>query len=70
MAGDVTPPWAPTINGSMDTSQFDHEFTNMPLNSPGAFQGHGFGAAAGDNVFEGFTFTDRTFYAPPGSKAS
>jgi len=36
MKGEVAPPMVPTINGSMDTSQFDHEFTNMPLNSPGA----------------------------------
>jgi serine/threonine protein kinase len=38
MSGEVAPPWDPQINGSMDTSQFDNEFTNMPLNSPGAFQ--------------------------------
>jgi len=68
MRGEVAPPWDPQINGSLDTSQFDHEFTNMPLNSPGAFQGHGFGATS-DNVFEGFTFTDRSFYAPPWSRA-
>mmetsp|Transcript_19389 Transcript_19389/g.40597 ORF Transcript_19389/g.40597 Transcript_19389/m.40597 type:complete len:847 (+) Transcript_19389:688-3228(+) len=68
MAGEVAPPWDPQINGSMDTSQFDHEFTNMPLNSPGAFGGHGFGTTPSDNVFEGFTFTDRAFYAPPGHK--
>jgi len=65
MKGEVAPPWDPQINGSLDTSQFDHEFTNMPLNSPGAFQGHGIGATPLDNVFEGFTFTDRSFYAPP-----
>ena len=69
MNGDIAPPWDPQINGSMDTSQFDHEFTNMPLNSPGAFQGHGFGTTPADNVFEGFTFTDRQFYAPPRNKA-
>lgn len=69
MKGDVAPPWDPQIDGSLDTSQFDHEFTNMPLNSPGAFQGHGFGGTPADNVFEGFTFTDRAFYAPPISKA-
>jgi len=69
MTGEIAPPWDPQINGSIDTSQFDHEFTNMPLNSPGAFQGHGFGATPADNVFEGFTFTDRSFYAPPRSRA-
>lgn len=70
MKGKVAPPWDPQINGSLDTSQFDHEFTNMPLNSPGTFPGHGLGATPADNVFEGFTFTDRSFYAPsPSSKA-
>jgi len=69
MNGDVAPPWDPQIDGSLDTSQFDHVFTNMPLNSPGAFKGHGFGGTPADNVFEGFTFTDRAFYAPPISKA-
>lgn len=69
MKGEVAPPWDPQINGSLDTSQFDHEFTNMPLNSPGTFHGHGLGATPSDNVFEGFTFTDRSFYAPPRSKA-
>lgn len=67
MTGEVSPPWDPQINGSLDTSQFDHEFTNMPLHSPGAFQGHGFGVTPANNVFEGFTFTDRAFYAPPNS---
>ncbi len=38
MKGEIAPPWAPQINSSLDTSQFDHEFTNMPINSPGAFQ--------------------------------
>jgi RAC serine/threonine-protein kinase len=69
MNGEVAPPWDPQINGSMDTSQFDNEFTNMPLNSPGAFQGQGLGTTPADNVFEGFTFTDRSFYAPPSRKA-
>jgi hypothetical protein len=31
----VDPPWYPQINGSIDTSQFDHVFTDLPLNSPG-----------------------------------
>lgn len=64
MKGEIPPPWDPQINGCLDTSQFDNEFTNMPINSPGTFQGHGFNAPPADNVFEGFTFTDRAFYAP------
>lgn len=68
MGGDVAPPWDPQINGSLDTSQFDHEFTNMPLNSPGAFHGHTGGATIRDNVFEGFTFNERSFHFPPDKK--
>mmetsp|Transcript_27944 Transcript_27944/g.67329 ORF Transcript_27944/g.67329 Transcript_27944/m.67329 type:complete len:704 (-) Transcript_27944:302-2413(-) len=70
LQGQVAPPWDPQINGSLDTSQFDHEFTNMPLNSPGAFQqGYGVRANPADNVFEGFTFTNRSFYSPPSNEA-
>ena len=38
MNGEIPPPWDPQIDGSMDTSQFDPEFTSMPLISPGTFQ--------------------------------
>ena len=31
----VQPPWAPSVSSSLDTSQFDVEFTSMPLVSPG-----------------------------------
>ena len=27
--GNVTPPWVPAVAGSLDTSQFDQEFTSM-----------------------------------------
>lgn len=30
----VRPPWEPTVMGSLDTSQFDREFTSMPIFSP------------------------------------
>jgi len=63
--GETPPPWDPQIHGSLDTSQFDEEFTNMPIFSPSSYQRpHGFGATPQDNAFEGFTFTDRAFYAP------
>jgi len=29
--GEVDAPWAPQISGNYDTSQFDKEFTNMPV---------------------------------------
>lgn len=68
--GDIPPPWVPKIKGSLDTSQFDKEFTNMPVFSPQSIQKmHGFVGSmtpsTNDNPFEGFTFTDRVFYAPP-----
>mmetsp|Transcript_19289 Transcript_19289/g.23725 ORF Transcript_19289/g.23725 Transcript_19289/m.23725 type:complete len:666 (+) Transcript_19289:144-2141(+) len=63
--GQTPPPWDPQINNSLDTSQFDEEFTSMPIFSPSSYQPQaGFGATAEDNVFEGFTFTDQRFYQP------
>eukprot|EP00560_Eucampia_antarctica_P001508 CAMPEP_0197842164 /NCGR_PEP_ID=MMETSP1437-20131217/46587_1 /TAXON_ID=49252 ORGANISM="Eucampia antarctica, Strain CCMP1452" /NCGR_SAMPLE_ID=MMETSP1437 /ASSEMBLY_ACC=CAM_ASM_001096 /LENGTH=654 /DNA_ID=CAMNT_0043452013 /DNA_START=454 /DNA_END=2418 /DNA_ORIENTATION=- len=62
-AGDIQPPWDPQIHGSLDTSQFDDEFTSMPMFSPSSMQPHaGFGTTPQDNIFEGFTFTDKGFY--------
>lgn len=66
--GERAPPWNPNISGSLDTSLFDREFTEMPIISPaqnphGAFIGAaGANATSQENVFEGFTFTDRTYY--------
>jgi serine/threonine protein kinase len=59
--GEISPPWAPQINGTQDTSQFDREFTSMPIFSPQSMQrAPGFGTTPmGDNPFEGFTFQDR-----------
>jgi RAC serine/threonine-protein kinase len=60
MQGGVTPPWRPNIDGILDTSQFDKEFTNMPVYSPHSMQKvHGFGATPNDSHFEGFTFPSR-----------
>jgi len=36
--GETVPPWNPKIHGSLDTSQFDEEFTSMPIFSPSSFQ--------------------------------
>ncbi len=66
--GETPPPWDPQIHNSLDTSQFDEEFTNMPIFSPSSYQQHGFGATPQDNVFEGFTFTDQRFYGPNDKK--
>eukprot|EP00599_Poterioochromonas_sp_BG-1_P009916 CAMPEP_0173144130 /NCGR_PEP_ID=MMETSP1105-20130129/7054_1 /TAXON_ID=2985 /ORGANISM="Ochromonas sp., Strain BG-1" /LENGTH=501 /DNA_ID=CAMNT_0014057761 /DNA_START=704 /DNA_END=2209 /DNA_ORIENTATION=+ len=54
--GKMTPPWVPTIAGSLDTSQFDEEFTSMlPIVSPDVRDAY-FGSL--DKAFEGFTFVD------------
>lgn len=34
MRREVAPPWEPNVVGSLDTSQFDREFTSMPIFSP------------------------------------
>ena len=62
--GEVIPPWRPSISGNLDTSQFDKEFTNMPVFSPQSMKGMHFGATPVDNPFEGFTFTDRRLHGP------
>ncbi len=61
LMGTVPPPWKPTISGSLDTSQFDKEFTNMPVYSPdirglsaSGRARHGIGSS--DVQFPGFTF--------------
>jgi len=64
--GEIPPPWEPPVSNSLDTSQFDDEFTSMPMFSPASLQPQsGFGITP-DNLFEGFTFTDRQFYGPAG----
>jgi RAC serine/threonine-protein kinase len=37
-SGELLPPWRPNISGTLDTSQFDKEFTNMPVFSPQSMQ--------------------------------
>lgn len=66
MEGRVQPPWNPQVANSLDTSQFDEEFTSMPIFSPSSYQPAGFGSTPQDNVFEGFTFTNRGFHGPLG----
>jgi RAC serine/threonine-protein kinase len=58
--GEIAPPWHPPIQGSLDTSQFDEEFTSMPMFSPSKY-GDGTAEAAQD-LFQGFTFTNRGQY--------
>jgi len=54
--GQVAAPWVPTVSGSLDTSQFDQEFTSMnPIVSPDVREAY-FGSI--DKQFEGFSFVD------------
>jgi len=63
--GKMSPPWRPQISGSLDTSQFDKEFTSMPVFSPQSLQrSSGLGTTPHENPFEGFTFTDKVFQGP------
>jgi serine/threonine protein kinase len=56
--GKLPPPWVPSVMGSLDTSQFDSEFTSMmPIVSPDVRDAY-FGSL--DRAFEGFTFVDDT----------
>ncbi|CAM9484004.1 unnamed protein product [Chrysoparadoxa australica] len=57
---EIDPPWMPPVVGSLDTSQFDHEFTTMPLCSPDTRSGDfKLCGTSHDNTFEGFSFVDR-----------
>lgn len=63
--GEIPPPWQPTIANSLDTSQFDKEFTSMPMFSPQSMRGmYGFGTPSDELHFEGFTFTNRRLHGP------
>ncbi|CAM9553864.1 unnamed protein product [Ascophyllum nodosum] len=59
MRREVPPPWEPTVVGSLDTSQFDREFTSMPIFSPDQRENKlGHSLTSEDDTFEGFTFVD------------
>ena len=55
----IETPWQPDVTGSLDTSQFDSEFTSMPLVTPPS---HAAGMVHDPRVdFEGFTFVGDGF---------
>ncbi|KAF1326024.1 Agc protein kinase, partial [Globisporangium splendens] len=72
--GQVPVPWRPTFSGAEDTSQFDREFTEMPVVSP---DNHARGIAMGrrpggsgasmagsyssSELFKGFTYTEDSY---------
>jgi len=56
-AGRLPSPFVPPVLGSCDTSQFDTEFTSMPIVSPSSLKDGPAGASAAAKAnFEGFTF--------------
>ena len=61
LRGDLATPWVPVVSGSLDTSQFDQEFTSMmPIVSPDVRDAY-FGSM--DRTFYGFTFVDDSMFS-------
>mmetsp|Transcript_9781 Transcript_9781/g.12059 ORF Transcript_9781/g.12059 Transcript_9781/m.12059 type:complete len:519 (-) Transcript_9781:450-2006(-) len=63
LEGTIPAPWQPQVVGSLDTSQFDREFTSLPINSPPNHSGphssntsHQRGGNTNDPNFAGFTY--------------
>ncbi|ETV99014.1 AGC protein kinase [Aphanomyces invadans] len=64
--GQVPPPWRPSFNDALDTSQFDKEFTDMPIFSPDTRGGGMMGTSVGrrhmyrdtEGLFQGFTYSE------------
>ena len=67
MNGQLPPPWEPTVTGSLDTSQFDREFTSMPIMSPDSKEN---ALGSHDTTFAGFTFTEQSTLAEPDDRMS
>lgn len=59
----IDPPWKPPVHSTTDTSQFDEEFTSMPLHSPSSYREHGITPSMQSRTnFEGFTFVAPTTF--------
>ena len=54
--GSAPPPWTPTVVGSLDTSQFDREFTSLPIHSPPSRSSV---QQTDEDTFSGFTYAPR-----------
>ncbi|EGB10420.1 hypothetical protein AURANDRAFT_36757 [Aureococcus anophagefferens] len=58
--GAVAPPWQPQVVGSLDTSQFDREFTSLPIHSPPSRTAAArYDGGSDDQTFAGFTYAPR-----------
>mmetsp|Transcript_5881 Transcript_5881/g.17724 ORF Transcript_5881/g.17724 Transcript_5881/m.17724 type:complete len:455 (+) Transcript_5881:45-1409(+) len=64
--GAVPPPWTPHVVGSLDTSQFDREFTSLPIHSPPSLPPRLLRSKDDipDETFAGFTFTETSAFPP------
>ncbi len=63
-SAELPPPWEPHVVGSLDTSQFDREFTSMPILSPDSKDCK---LGSLDDTFQGFSYsTSAVGHAPPG----
>ena len=63
-SAELPPPWEPHVVGSLDTSQFDREFTSMPILSPDSKDCK---LGSLDDTFQGFSYsTSALGHAPPG----
>jgi serine/threonine protein kinase len=49
LSGRIIPQWRPAVAGSLDTSQFDREFTSMPVVSPDSNMFRGGSRSGGSN---------------------
>lgn len=65
---EVEPGYAPTVSDELDTTNFDHLFTRdkhlESVHLPGKDE---VGKAAGDDVFDGFTYMEGTMMSGGGS---
>lgn len=68
MALQVPAPWRPAVAHSLDTSQFDQEFTSMPLVSPSSREP--VGSQVARVKFEGFTYVPDSPMAPGAAGAA
>ena len=71
LEGAVAPPWQPNVVGSLDTSQFDREFTSLPIHSPPSRTPTArYDAGQDDQTFAGFTYAPRRQLHPALTKQS
>ena len=74
---ELEPPWRPEFCDDLDTSQFDDEFTSMPLISPESTSSSSLKqrSESDHSLFQGFTYTEESmlkeskFHTTPSSSS-